>query len=781
MLTAGIGFLSNTYDGTKAEIFSLDFGNSYEAKYGTENIVSRRNHHHETLKTGNGLVYATYDGSVPSIFSVAYEGFGDDFGKNASVARSDHLHEKTYLRKEEYDKKTFVHAESADRVLRFFNTNNEVLEQFTVDFANSAGKLEWPRKIRLTGNVSGFAEFDGSEDISIKTSIESLSATPSNAKTIKEIIGQWLQESSSAYIQSTYSDVDYSLSQRVLRADRWADSLDIDAIGDVSGHLSFNGSEVLLDFPLAFTHEGLRNIKSSVSEMFDFENEIDDIKLSYDPLNQTIKFKIPNIYKTDKDLLSSNASTYNIGSENNRFNNLWTESVDTKYIKTDRIEVPSVDYAEKSGGSKFEVVITADSNPVDPVDELAYFDIPASDISYRGHKHLKDDIQPSTIRICGSITTERIPYIENIDWTGRTDQSMISSEKDFYPTAMSFSLFNKVHEKVDYSFKWFADFDTNSKILSGDTSSDDLSGNTLSDSISGNMGSDSPSGDIWNYDEEVKKRPRNETLLMKLSDDGDLWIKRDLTVDGNLEVRGTVFTVNSEEVEITDNFFILNADEKGNGVTRSEAGFIIKRGTEEDYYIKFDEIEDDLLIGFESNLEKVPTIKTPTPHNAILAWDSIDKIIKESSIIFENNQFIFSEGDTLKINNGRLFFNAAEILTEYGIADAYYSKTEIDDFFDGVSQEGKKKVNWSHITDKPDTYPATVTTSVNSSSETLAAAACAVKETYDLVLTKSDIGHTHVVDDITDIGNIAKMNIEISTETPPASGDWNIWIQYIPT
>tara|TARA_B100001094_G_scaffold209976_1_gene203871 strand:+ start:38 stop:988 length:951 start_codon:yes stop_codon:yes gene_type:complete len=62
-----------------------------------------------------------------------------------------------------------------------------------------------------------------------------------------------------------------------------------------------------------------------------------------------------------------------------------------------------------------------------------------------------------------------------------------------------------------------------------------------------------------------------------------------LAVTGNLQVAGTQTTVNSTNLDITDNIIVLNKGESGSGVTENTSGIQIDRGTATDALLVFDE------------------------------------------------------------------------------------------------------------------------------------------------------------------------------------------------
>lgn len=721
LLTAGNGLISNIYDGSDGKIFALDFGDDSQPKYGTENTPARRNHYHNSLVAGNGLIYKKYNGNADCEFSVEYEGYDNDFGTKISIARSDHKHNSLYVNTTLYSNNAIVDVESSNKILNFYNSLRNSVKQITVQYSTLASKLETKRKIQLSGNVSGFAYFDGSNDITIPVDITSLPASDSNSNSIKEVIGLWLESTTSPYIKYEYDENNYKISYKVTAADKLIDNLKINFNADISGMVDFNGSEKILNSDLNISPSGFISIRNNIKDYFILNNK--DIKIQEE--NDKLKFTIPNVYKSDKHILPSDPDLYSIGSDNNRFLNIHARYIYTDYLKAKLVDIDAIEYSNYTGGAKFRVEKKPELDPVE-------FNLKAdTDFSFRGHKHLNSDIQPDIIRTPGKITTEIIPYHPKVEWTGDLDDTVILNA-EYYPESMTFELYNKYSNK-NYDFFWNIAFDEN--------------------------------------------KDQNNDTIMALSETGNLWIKNNLSVNGNLEVKGTMFTINSEEVQITDNFIILNSGEKGSGVSRKEAGLIIKRGQLEDYCLKFDEISGNLMSGTISNLKNIPRIENNISNNSIICFDN--KMLKNSGLLFSNNTINFVlNNDNLKVENHKLFFNNVEILNSDNVSSLYYSKTQINNFFDGETS-GKKKINWSNINDKPQTYPAIVTSSLVSNSTTIAANALAVSTLNSNIALKSDIGHNHTTEDITNIGSASKLNIIISSANPPSDGsvDFDLWFK----
>jgi hypothetical protein len=97
-----------------------------------------------------------------------------------------------------------------------------------------------------------------------------------------------------------------------------------------------------------------------------------------------------------------------------------------------------------------------------------------------------------------------------------------------------------------------------------------------------------------------------------------------VTINGDLTVAGTTTTVNTTDLDITDNVITLNAGETGAGISHvsGQAGVIVDRGTENDYNIIFDEADDTFKAGEVGSEQAVATREaTPVDGQGVL-WNS---------------------------------------------------------------------------------------------------------------------------------------------------------------
>jgi hypothetical protein len=84
-------------------------------------------------------------------------------------------------------------------------------------------------------------------------------------------------------------------------------------------------------------------------------------------------------------------------------------------------------------------------------------------------------------------------------------------------------------------------------------------------------------------------------------------VSSNMTVQGNLIVNGTNFTVNTQTVEVKDNIIVLNSGQVGSGVSAVTAGISIDRGDALDFQILFDENDDKFKIGPQGSLNAIAT------------------------------------------------------------------------------------------------------------------------------------------------------------------------------
>lgn len=135
---------------------------------------------------------------------------------------------------------------------------------------------------------------------------------------------------------------------------------------------------------------------------------------------------------------------------------------------------------------------------------------------------------------------------------------------------------------------------------------------------------------------------------------GNVILNNDLTVQGALNVNGTVSTLNTQQLYIKDNVITLNHGETGAGVSGGTgvAGIIIDRGTRPSYYIIYQDNPSTsggtVKIGINNNLRNVLTsIDTPID-SAITFWTPSDAF----GYLDMSPNFIFDKSSsTLYVSN----------------------------------------------------------------------------------------------------------------------------------
>ena len=74
--------------------------------------------------------------------------------------------------------------------------------------------------------------------------------------------------------------------------------------------------------------------------------------------------------------------------------------------------------------------------------------------------------------------------------------------------------------------------------------------------------------------------------------------EKDVLVKGNLTVKGTTTTINSENLTVEDNIITINKGELSSGVSRRVSGISVDRGTEDNYFLGYDENRGRLTAGY---------------------------------------------------------------------------------------------------------------------------------------------------------------------------------------
>ena len=88
-----------------------------------------------------------------------------------------------------------------------------------------------------------------------------------------------------------------------------------------------------------------------------------------------------------------------------------------------------------------------------------------------------------------------------------------------------------------------------------------------------------------------------------------------------LTVSGTTTFINTQNLNVSNNYITVNSGETGSGVTAGFAGLIVKRGVYADYYIDWSETQGNFRVGASGQTQAVATRQdTPTPFG-IAYWN----------------------------------------------------------------------------------------------------------------------------------------------------------------
>ena len=128
---------------------------------------------------------------------------------------------------------------------------------------------------------------------------------------------------------------------------------------------------------------------------------------------------------------------------------------------------------------------------------------------------------------------------------------------------------------------------------------------------------------------------------------GNITFSNNVSINGNLSVSGTTTSVNSTNLEITDNIIMVNAGQSGAGVSLGTAGIEVERGTLTNQLMVFDEATDKWKMGTSTQLVEVASItQVNAKENAFGKNSAFNKN-------FGSSAGTVCEGDDSRLNNAR--------------------------------------------------------------------------------------------------------------------------------
>lgn len=96
----------------------------------------------------------------------------------------------------------------------------------------------------------------------------------------------------------------------------------------------------------------------------------------------------------------------------------------------------------------------------------------------------------------------------------------------------------------------------------------------------------------------------------------------DVTIGGNLAVNGTLTTVNTQTVQLSNNIIEINAGQTGIPSLNLQSGIMVERGSLSNYYFVYAESNETFRVGTIGNLQPVATREDIIQHATIPWWDS---------------------------------------------------------------------------------------------------------------------------------------------------------------
>ncbi len=142
---------------------------------------------------------------------------------------------------------------------------------------------------------------------------------------------------------------------------------------------------------------------------------------------------------------------------------------------------------------------------------------------------------------------------------------------------------------------------------------------------------------------------------------------------GDVTIQGTLTNVNSTDLSVSDNEIILNSGEIGSGVSDGYSGLAIGRGTLDNAFLRFDEVDDKWKIGIGTNLLTIST-NDHFHDDRYFTESEITSLLTEYSLtshLHDDRYFTESEINTL----------LSDYYTKFQIDSNIYTKTESDSLF----------------------------------------------------------------------------------------------------
>ena len=170
-----------------------------------------------------------------------------------------------------------------------------------------------------------------------------------------------------------------------------------------------------------------------------------------------------------------------------------------------------------------------------------------------------------------------------------------------------------------------------------------------------------------------------------------------LILTGDLDVQGTLTTIDTVNMEIKDNIIVLNNGEAGAGVTAGTSGLQIDRGSLTDYLIVYDETSGTIEAG-DIGSTKPLTFREDTPNDQrVTMWDT-----STSKLLTTATTTNLPEGSNLYWTQARFDTAFAAKNTDFlveGAVNYYYSEARFNASFASKTTdaltEGVSNLYWT--------------------------------------------------------------------------------------
>jgi len=171
---------------------------------------------------------------------------------------------------------------------------------------------------------------------------------------------------------------------------------------------------------------------------------------------------------------------------------------------------------------------------------------------------------------------------------------------------------------------------------------------------------------------------------------GNLYVKSDLSVSGNLRVDGSIYSYGVESIDVSSGYILLNSGQTGVPPTTMQSGIVVDRGSEDPYVFLYDESNQDFRIGIahlsgatyvDASTQSVATKEdTPTSYGLAYYSNSDYRFNTNSKLTFNPNvgltldsSLILTNLSSLSSENTALFINSSGVVGKRVLTSAAFT------------------------------------------------------------------------------------------------------------